>query len=123
MSVCACFPSVPSGLIKSVSLTPPNPTGTVGSSVSLICTAVLSVDVSGSLIVFDYGFMNYTKAAVAGTTQTGMATISPVKLSSSGDYTCTVTVTAPGVCGGGGSEPVCPTNTSDPVPLKVQCEL
>ena len=121
MAGCACFPSVPSSLIKSVSLSPPNPIGTVGSSVSLICTAILSVDVSGAMIVFDYGFRTSTMAAVAGSTQTDIATISPVEVSSSGDYTCTVTVIAPGVCGGGG--PACPTNTSDAVPLIVQDEL
>ena len=73
--------------------------------------------------MFDYGLMNNTVTAVAGNTHTDMATISPVDLSSANDYDCTVTVTAPGVCGGGGSEPDCPIMASDPVPLKVQCEL
>ena len=96
---------------------------TAGSSVSLTCAAMLSVDVSGAMIVFDYGFRTITKAAVTGSTQTDTAIISPVELTFSGNYTCTVTVTAPGVCGGCGSEPACPTNTSDPVLLKVQCEF
>ena len=121
--VCACILSVPSGLITSVSLLPPNPIGIVGSSISLTCTAVLSVDVSGAMIVFDYGFINNTVAAVAGNTQTDTATISPVEVSSADEYDCTVTVTAPGVCGEGESQPACPTNTSDAVALKVQCEL
>ena len=121
--VCACFPSVPGDLITSVSLSPSNPIGTVGSFINLTCTAVLSVDVSGAMIVFDYGFMNNTVPAVAGNNQIDMATISPVELSSANEYDCTVTVMAPGVCGGGESESVCPSNTSDPVPLKVQCEL
>ena len=123
LTVFACFLSVPNDLITSVSLSPPNPIGTVGSSVSLICTAVLSVDVSGAMTVFDYGVMNHTVAAVAGKTQTSIATISPVELSSADEYDCTVIITAPGVCGGGGSEPDCPTKTSDPVTLKVQCKL
>ena len=71
--------------------------------------------------MFDYGFMTNTIAAVTGSTQTDIATVSPVEVSSSGDYTCTVTVIASGVCGGGG--PACPTNTSDAVPLIVQGEL
>ena len=61
-------------------------------------------------------------AVDANLTQQSTAVISPVSLSSAGEYTCTVTVTAPGVCGGGGSQPACPTYTSDPVALKVQCK-
>ena len=119
----ACSPSVPDGLITSASLSLSDTSVTVGRSVNLTCTAILSADISGAMIVFDYGFMTNTMAAVAGNTQTDMATLSPVELSSAGDYTCAVTVTAPGVCGGGGSEPACPTVTSDPVTLNVQCEL
>ena len=106
-----------------MSLLPPDPIGTIGSSISLTCTALLSVDVSGAMIVFDYGFANNTVPALTGNTQTDTATISPVKLSSTDEYDCIVTVTALGVCGEGGSEPACPNNTSDAVALKVQCEL
>ena len=123
-NVCACFPSVPSGLITSASLSLSNTSVTVGSSVSLTCTAILSVDVSGAMIAFDYEFMTKTIPAVAGSTQTGMATISPMELSSSGNYTCTVTVTATCMCGGRRRlEPACPKKTSNPVSLTVQCEL
>ena len=122
-NVCVYFFPVPSGLITSVSLSPPNPIGTVGSSVILTCTAIFNVDVSGAVIVFKYGFMNNTIDAVAGNTQTDMATISPVESFSAGEYTCTVTVTVPGVCGEGESEPVCPTKTSDSVTLEVKCKL
>ena len=122
-NVRACFPSVPSDLITSASLSLSNTNVTLGSSVSLTCTAIMSVSVIGAMIMFDYGFMTNTMAAVPGNTHTGMATISPVKLSSSGDYTCTVTVAAVGVCGVGGSIPACPTSTTDPVALRVQCEL
>ena len=118
------FLSVPSDLITSVSLSTSNQTGNVGSSVSLTCTAVLSVNVTWAMIEFDYGLgSSNTVAAVAGTTQTDVATLSPVTISSAGNYACSVTVTAPGVCGGGGSEPACPTRTSDPVALIVHCEL
>ena len=115
------FPSVPSDLITSAFLSPSNPTGTVGSSVILTCTAMLSVDVSGAMIEFDYGLGSTSVVTASNTTEANTATISSVSLSSAGDYTCTVTVTAPGVCGGG-SEPVCPTKTSDPITLTVQCE-
>ena len=77
-NVYACFPSVPSGLITSASLSLSNTNVTVGSFVSLTCTAILSVDISGAMIVFDYGFMIITKAAIAGNTQTDTAIISPV---------------------------------------------
>ena len=115
------FPTVPSKLITSVSLSPSNPTETVGSSVTLTCEAVLTVDVSGAIIEFDYnGLTDSSVAAVSGTFQTNMATISLVTISSASEYTCTVTVTASGVCGG--SEPACPTNTSDAVTLTVRCK-
>ena len=99
-----------------------NSPGTIGSSTDLTCTAILSVDVSGAMIEFDYGFVSNTLAMASDTTQNNVATISPVELFSAGEYTCTVTVTASGVCGGGGSEPDCPTKTSDAVALEVQCE-
>ena len=83
---------------------------------------MLSVAVLGSMIKFDYKTMSNTTAVIPGTTQTDTATISSVTISSAGDYTCTVTVTAPGVCGGSGLEPACPNMTSDPVTLTVQCE-
>ena len=122
MSVLFFF-SVPSGLVTSAVLSSSTTTGTVGSSVYLTCSAMLSVDVSGAVIEYDYGFMSNTTAVVAGTTQTNMATISPVEVSSAGDYNCTVIVTASGVCGEGEPVPACPNKTSDPVTLKVQCEL
>ena len=113
------FPSVPNDLVTSVSLTPPNPTGIVGSSIDLTCTAVLSTDVSGAMIDFDYGFIRIIMAAVSGTTQTHTTAISPLNISSAGEYTCTVTVTASGVCG---SEPACPTKISDPIYVTVLSE-
>ena len=119
------FSSVPSDLIATVSLSPSNPNETVGDSVTLTCTATLSIDVSGAMIEFDYGSITTnTIAAVSGTSQTDIATISSVSISFVGEYTCTVTVTAPGlgVCGGGGPEPACPTKTSSTVSLTVHCE-
>ena len=96
--------------------------GILGDSIIATCTAELSVAVLGTTIEFDYGFINNTLPAVAGTTQTNMATISSVTPSTAGEYNCIVTVTVPGVCGGGGSEPSCPSKSSDPVTLRVQCE-
>ena len=119
--MCLVFCSVPYNLITSASLSPANPNGTVGSSVNLTCKAVLCVDVTGAMIGFDYRLDNVSVHTVSGTTLTSTATISPVTISSAGSYTCTVNVTASGVCGAGSGH-VCPTNTSDPVPLTVQCE-
>ena len=120
------FPSVPSDLITSASLSPSNPTRTVGSSVILTCRAMLSVDVSGAMIKFDYQLGSTSvgtgSSTASSTTEADTTTISPVSLSTAGDYTCIVTVTASGVCGGGGSEPTCPTKTSNTATLTVQCE-
>ena len=115
------FYSVPSPLISSVTLTRSSPTRKVGSSVTLFCTALLTVNISGAMIEFDYGFRSKSAFAASGTTQTNTTTISPVSISSAGEYTCTVTVTAPGVCESGPRQ-VCPTKISDPVSLTVLCE-
>ena len=72
-----------------------------------------------SMISFDYGFSNTSAYAVPGIIQTNKATLSPVTLSSAGEYTCTVSVTASGVCEGG---PDCPAATSDPISLEVLCK-
>ena len=88
----------------------------------MTCTAILSVNVSGAMIEFDYRLDGVSLETASGTTLTSTATIYPVTLSSAGEYTCTVTVTASGVCGGGGSEPACPTKTSNAISLTVQCE-
>ena len=117
------FCLVPSDLITSVTLTLSPTTQVVGENVGVYCTAELSVSVFGGVIEFDYEFMNSSVSASNGTTHTSVAAISPVTVSSAGEYACTVTVTAPGVCGGGGSEPACPTKTSNPVTLTVRCEF
>ena len=87
----------------------------------MFCAAQLSVDVSGSVIEFDYGFVIKTGFVVAGTSQSNTATMSTVTTASAGYYTCTVTITANGVCGNG-QEQVCPTKTSDTISLGVLCE-
>ena len=116
------FTSVPSDLITSISLSLSNPTENLGGTVILTCTAMLNVDVSGATVEFDYGIMSNPVDAIAGITQTNRATISPVMASSAGKYNCTVTITAPGVCGPMEPEPACPTKTSNPVTLAVQGE-
>ena len=112
------FSSVPSDLVESVSLTPVNATRIVGSSIDLTCTAMLSTGVSGAKIVFDYGFDSNMVTASANTAQASTTTISPVSISSARSYTCTVTVTASGVCGGS----TCPTMTSGPIHVTVLSE-
>ena len=80
------------------------------------------MNISGAMIEFDFGFNSTSVAADFATTVTS-SVFRPVTISSAGEYTCTVTITAFGVCGGGGSEPACPTKTSDAVKLTVMCEL
>ena len=119
LSVLFSFSSVPDNLITSATLSPANPIGTVGSSIDLNCMAVLSEDVSGAIIEFEYGFIaSKMITADSGTSYTDTATIDTVNIFSTGPYTCKVTVTAPGVCG---PQPACPTN-SDSISLTVQCE-
>ena len=105
----------------SASLTPANPTGTLGSSVTLNCTVTLNDDVSGAMIEFDYRLDNVSVNTDSGTTLTSITTISPVTISSAGSYTCTVTVTAYGASGGGSGQTYS-TKTSNAVSLTVQCE-
>ena len=120
---CCCWPLVPSNFL-SVFFTPSDPVGTVGSSINLTCTAMLSVNVPEAMFSFDYRFMNNSVLMIPDSMQSvNIFMISPVAISSAGDYDCTVTVTVSGVCGGGGSEPACPTMTSDDVTLTVRCEL
>ena len=116
------FLSVPGDVITSASLSLLNPTATLGSGTFLTCKAILSMGISGAMIEFDFDFTNTSVAANFSTTVISYAFI-PVTISSAGKYTCTVTATASGVCGGGGSEPACPTKTSDAVKLTVICEL
>ena len=82
---------------------------------------MLSASVSGTTVVFDYGFNSKTVTPDNDTTLTNTATTSPLSISSASSYTCTVTVTVPGVCGVGTGQ-TCPTKISDPVSLTVTCE-
>ena len=97
----------------------------MGNLTVIFCEAKLTVPVNTSkaTLEFDYGVTIVTVPAGSGTTLTNIVTISPVSISSAGNYTCSMTVAAPGVCGGGGTEPACPTKTSDPVALMVKCEF
>ena len=105
-------------LITSVHLSFSNPTGIVGSNIGLTCTTMLSLDVTGAPIEFLFELDGDRVAGAASNTQTGMATLSPLAISSAGNYTCIVIVVAD-LCEG----EICPSRTSDPVTLRVQCEL
>ena len=73
---------------------------------------------------FDYRFMNNSVLTIPGSMQnSNNFMISPVTISSAGEYTCTVTVNETSVCGESGSESVCSSKTSAAVTLTVQCEL
>ena len=76
------------------------------------------MDAAGAVVELDYRLDDVSMYTAFGTTLTNTITISPVSISSAGEYTCIVTVTASGVCGGGSGKN-CPTNTSDVVSLTV----
>ena len=83
---------------------------------------MLSLDAPGAVLEFDYKLGDESVGIASGTTLTDTFVIAPVSISSAGSYTCTVTVTASGMCGEGGSEPACPTKTSNTISLTVRCE-
>ena len=95
--------------------------GVLGDSITAICTAELNFTISGCDIKFDYGFKTITVATGAGVKLFNWVTISPVNISSAGEYTCTVTVTGGDFCQGVGSEQLFQPRTSDVVTLRVQC--
>ena len=97
-------------------------TGNVGDSITASCNATLRMDVTGATIEFDYRLTSNIIDAVAGTVQTDKANISSSAVIPGGEYTCTVTVAALGICGGGWSEAACPTKISDPVIMPVERE-
>ena len=74
------------------------------------------------VFVCDYGFTNHTVAAGAGINNLfNHAIISPVTISSAGEYTCTLTVIATDFCQGVDSKQVFTPKTSDTVTLSVEC--
>ena len=97
----------------------------MGNKTVAFCSAELKepLNASEAGFEFDYGFTINMSPVSVGTTVTNSAPISPTKVSFAGSYTCTVTVITFGVCGGGGSEPACPSKTSDPVQLMVKCKF
>ena len=119
-----CFYLVPSDLITSVDVRFDPTVGVVGNQAVIFCRAKLTVPLNSSeaILEFDYGFTINSVPAGSGTNPLNAIIISPVSIFSAGEYTCTLTITAPGVCGGG-MEPACPTKTSDSVALMVKCEF
>ena len=102
---------------------PPNVV--LGNNVTLFCNAKLRVmNTCCEMIEFEYGFSQNSRTAFAGLNQTNTFVISPVTLSSAGNYSCTVNVTANDVGSGEalGSDLIS-SNDSNVVSLSVQCEL
>ena len=89
--------------------------GVLGDPITVTCTVELSFNLSGCTIEYDYGFITNTSVtAGAGVKLYHSATISPVNISSAGEYTCTATVFSGQFCQVNGSR------TSDAVILRVQ---
>ena len=105
-----------------VSLTPSTLIAFVGSSVTFTCTAMVNVNISGITFQFDSSFMDNSSLTTTGSNEmSNNYTISPVNISSAGEYTCSLTVSVPGVCGDL-FQPPCPSNSSVAV-LTVLCKL
>ena len=85
----------------------------MGDSITATCTVQLNFNVSGCNIEYIYGFKTNTVAAGAGVTLHNFVTISPVNISSAGEYTCTVTVLAGPYCQVNGSGQLSMPRTSD----------
>ena len=97
--------------------------GVLGDSITATCTVELNVYVSGCVIKFNYEFITNTPAAGAGLTLYNFATLSPLNISSAGEYTCTATVFTGPSCQVNGSGQLSIPRTSDAVTLRVQCAL
>ena len=95
--------------------------GVLGDSVIATCTVELNFNVSGCTIEYDYGFTTSTSVATSADVKPHhSATISPVKISSAGEYNCTATVFSGSYCQVNGSEQLSMPRTSDAVTLRVQ---
>ena len=110
------FYVAPSGIITSVTLTFIPVIGVLGNSTTASCVARLSVNVSGCILRFDYGFVTNEVAGGSGLNQYNFRTLSPVNISSAGFYTCTVTVIDTHYCKRNSSQ-----KTSEAAVLNVQC--
>ena len=95
--------------------------GVLGDSVTATCTIELNFTVSGCVIKFYYGFKTDIVSGGSGLTAFNFATISPVNISSAGEYTCTATVFSGPYCQVNGSGQISMPRTSDAITLRVQC--
>ena len=113
--------SVPSEIVSSVSLSFDPIIGVLGDSITATCTIELYFNVPGCIIEYVYGFKTNLVAAGAGVKLYNFASLSPVNISSAGEYTCNVTVLANGPCQVNGSEQRSIPRASDAVTLRMQC--
>ena len=107
-----------SGIIISVDLTFNPMIGVLGESTLATCIASVTVNVSLCSVQFDYGLVTNEVAGGAGLDLYNTLTISPVTISSAGEYTCTVSIVDTLDC----TRNISP-KTSEAVTLKVQCAL
>ena len=86
------FYIAPSGNITSVDLTFNPVIGVVGNITTAICHAQFTVNTSGCILQFDYGFVTNEVSSGSGLDAYNIGMLSPVNISSAGKYTCTVSV-------------------------------
>ena len=91
--------------------------GVVGNATLALCRAQLTVNVSGCILQFDYGFVTIEVPGGSALDHYKFLALSPVNISSAGEYTCTVSVFDTDFC----TRNISP-KTSAAVTLTVQCE-
>ena len=90
--------------------------GVVGNTTIARCLAQITVNVSGCILRYDYGFVTNEVPGGFGLDIYNFAILSPVNISSAGEYTCTVSVIDTDFC----TRSISP-KSSAAVTLKVQC--
>ena len=91
--------------------------GVLGNATTARCRAQFTVNVSGCTLRFDYGLVTNEVTGGYGLDLYNTLTLSPVNISSAGEYTCTVLVIDTDLC----TRNISP-KTSAAVALTVQCE-
>ena len=91
--------------------------GVVGNATTAVCHAQFTVNAPGCTILFDYGLVTIEVPGGDGLDLYNFLALSPVNISSAGEYTCTVSVIDTDVC----TRTISP-KTGAAVTLTVHCE-